>query len=319
MSSALDEVTTAERELAPAPAVTTPHLDLRFEPDFGILWKAIGPRATPYFSPDLLRDIRTVQRAIRTHAPLAVEHYARDALRFVVFASRQPGVFSLGGDLGLFHALISRRDREGLTAYARAATDAVIDHALNPDGILSISLVQGAAMGGGFEAALAGNYLVAERGARLGFPEVLFGLFPGMGAYSLLRTRVSASLAERIILSGRNYASEELHEQGVVDILAEPGRGEHELRALVGGIANKPGIPAFRRAVRKYQAIDKQEIRAIADEWVSTALKLSDEHLRRIEKLRSAQSKLGLAPAPTPTIRYVAKAQAGRRAPRYPM
>ena len=124
---------------------------------------------------------------------------------------------------------------------------------------------------------------------------------------------------ERIILSGRNYASEELHEQGVVDILAEPGRGEHELRALVGGIANKPGIPAFRRAVRKYQAIDKHEIRAIADEWVSTALKLSEEHLRRIEKLRSAQSKLGLAPAPTPTIRYVAKAQAGHRAPRFPL
>ena len=59
-------------------------------------------------------------------------------------------------------------------------------------------------MGGGFEAALAGNVLVAERGTRLGFPEVLFGLFPGMGAYTLLRRRVDAVTAEKIILNAKN-------------------------------------------------------------------------------------------------------------------
>jgi DSF synthase len=52
--------------------------------------------------------------------------------------------------------------------------------------ILTVGLVQGAALGGGFEALLSFDYVVAERDATFGLPEILFGLFPGMGAHSLL-------------------------------------------------------------------------------------------------------------------------------------
>ena len=55
----------------------------------------------------------------------------------------------------------------------------------------TISLVQGDALGGGFEAALCGDIIIAEKQARFGFPEVLFNLFPGMGAYN------SCSAADR--------------------------------------------------------------------------------------------------------------------------
>jgi DSF synthase len=254
---------------------------------------------------DVLSDIRLIQSAIRNRTPIAVEHYDVDRLKFIVFGSNQPSIFSLGGDLLLFHELISRRDRDGLTAYSKIATEAVIDHAINQDGVTSISLVQGAAMGGGFEAALAGNFLIAEKGVRLGFPEVLFGLFPGMGAYSLLRARVPANVAERMIVSARNFPSEELFEQGVIDHLAEPGQGENETRALVNRLANKPGIPAFRNAIRKYRSLDIQELRSVREEWVETALRLSDEHLRRIQKLTAAQSKFSTRSLLVPSVRYI--------------
>ena len=47
------------------------------------------------------------------------------------------------------------------------------------------------------------NVIIAERQAKFGFPEAMFGLFPGMGAYSLVARRVGAALAEEMMLSGR--------------------------------------------------------------------------------------------------------------------
>ena len=50
--------------------------------------------------------------------------------------------------------------------------------------------MQGECLGGGFEAALSSDVIVAEKSARFGFPEILFNLFPGMGAYSFLERKI---------------------------------------------------------------------------------------------------------------------------------
>lgn len=273
---------------------TLPNLDLRFESRSGILWKYISTRATPHFSHALLDDIRRVQDRIRAHAAFRDR---AEPVRYVVFASRIPGVFSLGGDLRLFRQLITARDRDGLSRYARKATDAVLNHASNPGNTMSFSLVQGVAMGGGFEAALAGNLLVAERGSRLGFPEVLFGLFPGMGAYTLLRRRVDAATAERIILSARNYPAEELHEMGIVDLLCEPGEGPTRIRAYVSRQASRPGSIAFRQAINRCRPLDHEELYGICDSWVEAALELGEDCLRRIDRLVANQDRNFARPA----------------------
>ena len=56
--------------------------------------------------------------------------------------------------------------------------------------IVTISLVRGNALGGGFEIALSGDVIIAERSAMMGFPEILFNCFPGMGAFQTLSSRV---------------------------------------------------------------------------------------------------------------------------------
>ncbi len=146
-------------------------------------------------------------------------------------------------------------------------------------------------MGGGFEAALAGNVLVAERGTRLGFPEVLFGLFPGMGAYTLLRRRVDAVAAEKIILNAKNYPAEELHAMGIIDILVDPGKGENEIYAYISRQKSRPGTAAFRKALNRTRVIDHDELYTIADEWVDAAMELPLHNLRRIDRLISNQHK----------------------------
>jgi DSF synthase len=105
-------------------------------------------------------------------------------IEYTVLASDVPGVFNLGGDLDLFLRLIEGKDRAGLVAYGKACVHVLHRNYVAHDlPITTISLVQGDCLGGGFEAALSSDILVAERHARFGFPEIVFNLFPGMGAY----------------------------------------------------------------------------------------------------------------------------------------
>src|SRR3990170_2092582 len=99
--------------------------------------------------------------------------------------------------------------------------------------LTSIALVQGDALGGGFECALASDLIVAEESAQLGFPEILFNLFPGMGAYSLLSRRIGMRAAENLILSGSILQACKLHEMGVVDVLARDGEGQAAVRGWI--------------------------------------------------------------------------------------
>ena len=267
-------------------------LDLHYDRKNCALWKCISSTATKFFSTQQLQEIRKVQIAVAEAEILPVPNYQPNEVKYLIFSSNLPGIFSLGGDLQTFRNCIAAKDRIQLETYAKIATDAVYNHARNARNVTTFSLVQGTALGGGFEAALAGNVVVAERGVRMGFPEVLFGLFPGMGAYSLLRRRVSPALAEKIIFSAQNYVAEELYELGVIDILVDPGEGERAVNSYISRLKNRPGASAFRKTLNKVRAIDHDELYQIADEWVDAAMELPSEHLRRFDRLIKRQQDL---------------------------
>lgn len=112
-----------------------------------------------------------------------------------------------------------------------------------------------------------------------------------MGAYTLLRRRVDTVTAEKIILSAKNYPAEELHRLGIVDILADPGKGVNEIYGYISRQKGQPGAAAFRKALNRVRVIDHDEIYTIADEWVNAAMELPLQYLRRIERLISNQRK----------------------------
>jgi DSF synthase len=155
----------------------------------------------------------------------------------------------------------------------------------------TISLIQGDALGGGFEAALSSNIIIAERGCKMGLPEVLFNLFPGMGAYSLLSRKIGFAAAEQMILSGRLYSSEQLYEMGVVDVLAEKGEGE---MAVYRYIKNASKASNTFKSMQKLRDICNQvsydELLNIAKVWTDAALKLSPKDLRMMERLVKRQN-----------------------------
>jgi DSF synthase len=141
-----------------------------------------------------------------------------------------PGVFNYGGDLALFARLAQARDRQGLLHYATLCVDNLHRRitGFHPP-IITLVLVQGAALGGGFEAVFRNQVIIAERSSTFGFPEILFNLFPGMGAYSFLARLIGARRTEEIITSGALYGAAklaELAELGIMDVVAEDGQGE---------------------------------------------------------------------------------------------
>ncbi len=90
-----------------------------------------------------------------------------------------PGIYNLGGDLSYFGDCIRRRDREALRAYAHKCCEMVWHgYTAFKQPIVLVGLIQGDALGGGFECAMSCGVVIAERQARFGMPEVLFNLFP---------------------------------------------------------------------------------------------------------------------------------------------
>lgn len=272
--------------------LTFGELEIRFDEQDKVFWQFMRPNGRPSYTLGLLRDMRQALLCIdRLFADAADE--PEQPIRYVVLASRIPGTFNLGGDLPLFVDLIRAGNREALRNYAHACIDVQFPRAINLGRpYVSISLVQGDALGGGFEAALADDVIIAERSAKFGLPEILFNLFPGMGAYSFLSRRLDAVRAERLILGGRIYAAEELHELGLVDVVADDGRGEE---AVYDYIARNRRSFHARRAIcdarRIARPIQREELIAITDLWVDTAMTLASQDLRKMERLAAAQDR----------------------------
>lgn len=267
-------------------------LDLAIDPHMAICWAFMRPHARPCFSPELLRQIRLWQRGLRQEAERRRQSQER-SLKYVVFGSRVPGVFNLGGDLGLFSDCIRTADRARLLNYAELCVDVAHDAASAMDlPVITVALVQGDALGGGFEAALACNVIIAEKSAKFGLPEILFNLFPGMGAYNFLSRRLDAARAEKIILSGRVYTADEMHAMGIVDLVVEDGFGEEAVRDYVDHNGRRHSAQrAIYWARQLLNPVRLADLRAIAGLWVDTALGLTEADLRKMGRLAAAQDR----------------------------
>lgn len=260
-----------------------------FDPHSQVAWGYMNSEPRPCFTGVLLREIVDWfgDIAKRLDDPEQVD------IDYVVVASAHQGVYNLGGDLNLFRQLIEQRDRESLYKYAQACIRPLFLNALhlNRPNLKTITLVQGDALGGGFECALSGNVLIAERGTKMGFPEILFNLFPGMGAMTLLGRRIGYSKAEKLILSGKLYTAEEMYELGAVDVLAEPGEGEQAVYEFIRKEARqRNGALALRAAREISQPIAHDDLMRIAEIWVDAALRLEAKDLRMMERLVARQT-----------------------------
>ena len=267
------------------------HLDVRLDADVGTLLCSQRHPGRPCFSLGLLDEVMDLQVSLKLL--LAGQRPDQLSFGYLVWASSLTGIYNLGGDLEHFCALARDRDVEGLHAYAKRCVDICYLNATSLDlPILTVALVQGDALGGGFESVLSNDLIIAEEGVKFGLPEVIFNLFPGMGAYSFLCRRLDAVRARKMIMSGRLYTAEDLYEMGIVDILCPKGHGERELQHFIEQNKGRHRLLTAMSSVgRRCQPVSYEELIDVAELWVDTTLSLRESDLRRMERLVTAQDK----------------------------
>ena len=212
-------------------------------------------------------------------------------VRHLVVSSDVNGVFNFGGDLALFVLLVRAGDLDSLKLYGRRCIDLVwwLENAAQL-GVHTTVLVQGDTLGGGLESVLPFHKVVFERSAQAGFPEVLFNLFPGMGAWNFTIRKAGFAVANEMILSGRLYSADELVRRQIVDVVVDDGDGDAAIDHVVRGIEPRlRGTLAALQARSLAAPITYESLLAIVDQWAEAAMKLTDRDLRLMERLARAQ------------------------------
>ena len=276
--------TEARREIKPQSEFI--QFSTRYEPETSSIWCWMQPEPRPCMNTALIDELFQLQQQL-TSTYNKQESGTVWPFRHLILASKIPGIYNLGGDLGLFKQYITDADEDQLRSYAYKTVDLMIRNINNLDlPITTVSLVQGQALGGGFEMALSCDTIIAERSSRLGFPEILFNLFPGMGAYNLLTRRIGPALAERIILSGETYTAGELYDMGIIDVLAENGEGILATKDYLNSHSRSHNtIRAMKKIRQIVHPMTKQSLYDIVDIWVEAALDISDRDLAKLDRL----------------------------------
>ncbi len=259
-------------------------LSCYYEEERRTVWMMLRAQPRPCFNHVLIEEIMNASWLVR-QAGFAVD--------FWVTGSLVPGMYNTGGDLRFFVECIQNGRREALRAYARACVDCV--HAASrgfDTGAISLAMVEGSALGGGFEAALAHHFVLAQRDARLGFPEIAFNLFPGMGGYSLVARRSGMKLAEELIYKGESHTAEWYEQHGLVDQLFEPGQGYLAVRTFIDTLQPRlNGVRAMLRARQRVMQLPRSELMDITEDWVDAAFCLEPKDIAYMERLVQLQNR----------------------------
>ena len=160
---------------------------------------------------ELLNELGSVFRALE--GPRVGEEVP---VRAVVIRGGGERAFAAGADIGAMVGMSSVEARQ----FSRLGHD--LARQISAASVPVIAAVQGYALGGGFELALACDFIYAGRGAQFGFPEVSLGVIPGFGGTQRLARRVGLSQALELVMSGRIFSAEEAERLGVVNRVVEP-------------------------------------------------------------------------------------------------
>ncbi|HCM9310166.1 crotonase/enoyl-CoA hydratase family protein [Enterobacter kobei] len=255
-----------------------------YEAERRTVWMMLRAQPRPCFNHALIEEIMNLSWLVR-QSGFAVD--------FWVTGSLVPEIYNVGGDLQFFVECIQNGRREALRAYARACVDCV--HAASrgfDTGAITLAMVEGSALGGGFEAALAHHFVLAQRDARLGFPEIAFNLFPGMGGYSLVARRSGMKLAEELIYKGESHTAEWYEQHGLVDVLYEPGQSYVSVRTFIDTLRPKlNGVRAMLRARTRVLQLPRSELMDITEDWVDAAFCLEPKDIAYMERLVMLQNR----------------------------
>lgn len=193
---------------------------LRRQTDTAVWFTLNRPRALNALNAELLRELSAGFDAA----------VADPSVRVVVIEGAGDRAFCAGADLEELHGL----DSAGALELLERGQDLYRRIERSPKPVVAV--VDGFALGGGFELALSCHFILASDRARFGLPEALLGLVPGYGGTQRLVAAAGRQTALRVMLTGARLSGSEAEAAG---LLASPSVAPDELPAAVTGLVEQ--------------------------------------------------------------------------------
>lgn len=262
-----------------------------YDPTYKALWCTFKSKPIPAFTPTLLQNIRRLQDTIAQYCSEMPKHKPH----YLIWMSDNPNVFSLGLDLKHIHDLIIHRDEENLDQYLQTCIDVLYINLMKLDisPLITITLLRGKAYGGGFEAALSSDIVVAEKNALCSFPEIRYNLLPSLGTLNMLLRRYSPSIIDPLIFEGKHINTDQLARMGLAHEVVMEGSGKEFILKKLQQIHSRHSLYAsIYKTKNTITNVTFNELEEFRKEWIKTALRLKPEHLQRICRFANAQKKM---------------------------
>jgi enoyl-CoA hydratase len=234
--------------------------------------RLVRPKALNALDPALLREVARALRDVR-----------RDpGVRVLVVSGEGDRAFSAGADIAAMAAMTAEEGH----AYSRLGHEVL--GRLADLQIPAIAAVNGVALGGGLELALACDLIVASERARFGLPEITLGLIPGFGGTQRLALRVGLGRARELIYRGAVIDAAEALRIGLVSRVVPPAALAGEAAALADELAARAPV-AMRQAKRATAAAAAALAEGLRYETEAFAVAFASED--RVEGLRAFLAK----------------------------
>jgi enoyl-CoA hydratase len=205
--------------------------------------------------------MNALNRAMTAELASAIEELAADAaVRVIILTGAGERAFVAGADIAEFGLLTSAVETADFSLKGQALLSRIeqLDKPV-------IAAINGYALGGGCELALACDIRIAADTAKLGLPEVGLGIFPGYGGTQRLPRLVGKGMAKLLILSADRISAQEALRIGLVDMVVPAADLMKTARALAAKIAGRAPISV---------ALAKRAINATAETGLAEGLRL---------------------------------------------
>ncbi len=266
-------------------------VQIDFIDDISCIWIRTDYKGCPSMKLSFLAEMTEAQKNIRNVLDNPTEI---NKFKYHVWSSKTSGVFSHGIDLAYFLEALRLKDKSKFVNYTKACINSLYPIATGfEDRVITISLVQGDALGLGFETALASDLIVAEESARFGFPEMMFNMLPGMVSMSFLTQKVALPVIKGIIANNKMYTAKELEKMGIVDLVVPDGQGDSAVIHLIRQYSTREaGHFGLKKAFRRKYPMDYNELIDIADIWVESAMRMDNKNIKMLEFILQEQRKI---------------------------
>lgn len=174
------------------------------------------------FTPEMLASLAAeIEQAV-----------ADAATRVIAVTGSGAKAFAAGNDIERLGSL------DGVAAYRDMLAGQRALLSLHDCAKPTIAMVNGYALGGGFELALACDFIVASTGASFGFPEITLNTMPGWGGTQLAVAKMGLACAKRFVLSGKRFTAQECEAFGFLHELAAPDKLFEAVQSFAATLAS---------------------------------------------------------------------------------